>query len=98
MTEKEIFNQFLINLKEKLIQIDEILLNQKELDEITVDNLKKIFHSLKGNLVSLHYNKKFINEQASEIYKLLSDTKTCYRERINQNYNEFKQKIEKELF
>lgn len=98
MCKDEIYTQFIENLKEKISIADSIILTPDELDENDVITLKEVFHSLKGNLVALHFNKNFINQYGATIHSLLSKDETCQKKIIEKFYQEFRDKVEDELF
>ncbi|MCK9223842.1 MAG: hypothetical protein M0R46_00450 [Candidatus Muirbacterium halophilum] len=98
MCEDDIYIQFKKNFNEKIKLIENIL-NKQEIDisESDIITLEQMFHSLKGNLVSLHFEKSFVNDSGAKIHNLLSKSKTCNKSLIKEYFNELKVRAESEL-
>ena len=96
MTENEILDIFKANLGEKLQRIS-VIMEKENLQVMDCNELKKIFHAIKGNLVSIHFNKNFVNEYGATLYTLLSSKETCTKDVLKKFIEEFTERVKTEL-
>ncbi|MFW5782721.1 MAG: hypothetical protein ACOCWO_05480 [Candidatus Muiribacteriaceae bacterium] len=97
MCSDDIYTEFLSNLNHKMKTAQQIIAGEGDISGDELEELKKIFHSLKGNLVALHFDKNFINEDGATIYNMLRSSPQIAKKEIKGPFRNLLNKIDREL-